>query len=161
MADVRIETAALILDKLRDAFGDYFHGYFDDELSSIPDTALPCVMVKELDGSVEAGPTGTDSIIEKIQIIIAFNTRDDLGANASRQLTGAKLRDLVKGQTADGHYKDKTIMTILRKNYSMNDTIVSQSVEFDFDVAQRGPSLYTKEAYITVQTEHMALVERN
>lgn len=148
-----------VLAILKDTFGDSFREYYDDELSNIPESALPCIMVREGDGTVESGATGTDDLNETIVIILALNQKDDFGADSNLNLTGAKLRRLVKGQDpVTRQYHPQTVMYALRKHYTLGDAVLNSSISIDFDMAQRGERLFTKEAYVTISIERQAFV---
>lgn len=157
------DGVARVLDLLRATFGDYFKFYFDDELSDMPESYLPCVMVRESSAAIASGATGTDKMGEEITIIIALNVKDDLGGSTDTDLTGTRLRRIVKGQYPEGHakakeYHEKTVMYTLRQNFSLGDAIIDNQIDIDFELAQRGESIYTKEAYITLNIQRLALV---
>lgn len=157
------DGVARVLDILKDTFGDYFKMYYDDELSEVPESNLPCVMVSEGTGTVSSGATGTDNVTEQIVIIVSLNTKDDFGASAVENLTGSRLRRIVKGQYPEGHakagqYHEKTVMYALRKHYTLDDAVINNAVETDFSVAQRGQEVYTKEAYVTLNLQRLAFV---
>lgn len=133
--------------------------YFDDELLDIDQTQLPCVMVFEGAGGVKAGAALTDDLGETINIIIALNIADDLGATEKTNLTGARLRRLVKGQDKDTQeWLSGTIMHTLRTKFSLENGSVDQTVELDFAPNVRGANVFTKEAYITIVLERIVPV---
>lgn len=145
------DGVARVLSLLKDTFGDYFKQYYDDEPSEIAQSDLPCVMVREATGIIQSGATGTDDIQEEVVIIIAMNSKDDLGGPEDEDLTGSKLRRVVKGQYPTGHaqakeYQEKTVMYALRKNFTLDDAVIQNEIQTDFDIAQRGENTYTKEA---------------
>lgn len=157
------DGVARVLKLLKDTFGDTFKEYYDDEPIDIPESRLPCIMVKETTGGVRSGAAGTDDIGEEIVIIVAMNTKDDLGASTDSDLTGSKLRRIVKGQYPPGHarekeYQDETVMAVIRKNFTLEDAIIDNFVRTDFDLNQRGDTTYTKEAYVTLTIERLAHV---
>ncbi|HMT18553.1 MAG TPA: hypothetical protein PKD15_00795 [Candidatus Saccharibacteria bacterium] len=156
------DGVARVLRLLKETFGEDFT-YYDDDIGDVPEKSLPCIMVREGTGSINANASGTDLLREQIVITVSYNTKDDLRADQSQDLTGAKLRRIVKGQYPDGHaragyYMDKTIMAVLRKHYTLDDAVIENTIETDFDVAQRGANTYTKEAYITLTIGRRALV---
>ena len=153
------DGVARVLELLRDTFGDQFKAYFNGQPEEIPESMLPCIMVSETTGSIASGATGTDDILETIQIIIALNKKDDIGADPEADLTEFKLRKLVKGQDpTTGQYKPQTIMYALRTYISMGDAVLNSRIDTDFDVNVRGTDTVTQEAYITVTIDRMALV---
>ncbi len=157
------DGVARVLDILKETFGSYFKMYYDDELSDIPESNLPCVMVSEGTGTVSSGATGTDNLGEEIIIIVSLNPKDDFTGSSEENLTGARLRRIVKGQYPPGHakagqYHEQTIMYALRKHYTLDDAVINNAVETNFAVAQRGAQVYTKEAYVTLNLQRLAFV---
>lgn len=157
------DGVARVLDLMRDTFGDFFKGYYDDERAELLEGELPCIMVKETTGEVRAGATMTDNVDEQIVIILALNLKEDLGASATDDLTGARLRRIVKGRYPQGHakagqYHERTVMSALRSNFSLGDAAIDNVIQTDMDIAQRGEILYTKEAYVTLAIRTLAIV---
>lgn len=157
------DGVARILKLMRDRFGDYFKTYYDDDIGDIPEANLPCLMVRETGGTIAPSATGTDQIVEQVVIIVSMNSKDDLGARTNQDLTGAKLRRIVKGQYPEGHanagqYHQQSIMHVLSTHYTLSDGIISREIQTEFDVAQRGANTYTKEAYVTVTISRLAMV---
>ena len=149
-----------ILDLVKDTFGEYFKAYFNGQPEEVAQSMLPCVMVSETTGRVESDATGYDRITETVQIILALNKKDDIGASPDVDLTEFKLRKLVKGQDpATGEYLEETVMYALRKHISMNNAVLLTQIETDFDVNIRGEETVTQEAYVTVTIERLALVQ--
>lgn len=171
-ADFYKDGVDRVIELLRNTFGDFFKAYYDDEVEEVPESNLPCVMVRETISQVAAGATGTDDVDEQIVIIVALNRKDDLGGDNTKNLTGTKLRRIIKGRYPADHatkpkqYKEKTIMYVLRQNFTLatnnaDDNAIDNTVEIDMDVARRGES-ETKEAYITLAIRTLAMVpDRN
>jgi hypothetical protein len=160
MSDVSYQDGVeVLIDMLRKAFGDTFKEYYGGEPEELNDAELPCIMVTEQRGVIAAGATGTDDIGESLQIILALNKKDDIGVRDSNGLTLMRLRRLVKEQDpTTGNYKPNTVMYILRNHFTLDNIALSNTVETDFDVAQRGSDTYTQEAYITIRIQRMAIV---
>jgi hypothetical protein len=154
------DGVARIIELLKDAFGDQFRAYFNGQPEEIAESYLPCIMVSETTGRIASDATGFDAVSETIQIIIALNKKDDIGAPPEQELTEFKLRKLVKGQDpSTREYLPNTVMYALRKHITMNDGILNQSIETDFDVNVRGEDTVTQEAYVTVTLTRLAKVE--
>jgi hypothetical protein len=157
------DGVARILELLKDTFGDQFKSYFNGQPEDIADAQLPCIMVSETTGAVESDATGVDLITETVVIILALNRKDDIGADESTDLTEFKLRKLVKGQYPDGHasqghYLPETVMYAIRKNITMENSVLQSNITTDFDIIQRGEDTYTQEAYVTVTLQRLAAV---
>lgn len=157
------DGVARVLELMKDTFGDDFRAYFSGQPAEIPESSLPCIMVSEAEGTVETGATGTDIITESILIVVAFNKKDDIGANGEvlDDLTETKLRRIIKGQkpSASGsfpEYLEKTVMYALRKHITLGQTVVGNAISTDFSINLRGDNLATQEAYVTLTIQRHA-----
>lgn len=152
------DGVARIIELMKDAFGDQYK-YFNGQPEEIPESLLPVIMVSETQGNVQSDATGYDRITEVVQIIIAFNKKDDVGAPPEQELTEFKLRKLVKGQhPTTSEYLPETVMYALRKHITMNGAALRTLIETDFDVNIRGEQTVTQEATVTVTIERLAKV---
>lgn len=162
------DGVARVLELMKDTFGDMFVTYFSGQPAEIPESALPCIMVSEAEGTVVTGATGTDVIQENILIVLALNKKDDIGANGevADDLTETRLRRLVKGQKPGPggfpEYIEQTVMYALRKHITLGDTVVGNSISTDFSINLRGDNLATQEAYVTLTIErHAGIPQRD
>lgn len=147
-----------VLKLLKIALGEEYT-YFDDELLEIGKEQLPCVMVFEGAGGVKAGATTTDDLGETVNIIVALDIATDMGATETTQLTGNRLRHLVKGQDpVTQEWLKGTIMHTLRTQFTLGDGTVDNTVNLDFAPNVRGDNIFTKEAYITITLERIVRV---
>lgn len=152
------DGVARILELMKDALGDKYK-YFNGQPEEIPESLLPVVMVSETQGTVQSDATGYDKITEVVQIIVALNKKDDLGAPPEQELTEFKLRKLVKGQNpTTAEYLPETVMYALRRHITMNNEVLRTLIETDFDVNIRGEETVTQEATISVTIERLAKV---
>ena len=152
------DGVARVLELIKDALGSDYR-YYNGQPEDVAESLLPIVMVSESQGSVESDATGYDKITEVINIIIAFNKKDDMGADPEAELTEFKLRKLVKGQDpATGEYLEETVMYALRKHITMYNAVLSSQIETDFDVNVRGEDTVTQEATVTVTLTRLAKV---
>lgn len=151
-----------VIKLLQEELGDEY-SYFDDELLEIDQTQLPCIMVFEGIGGVKAGATMTDDLGETINIVVALNLLDDIESDENtvdyKNLTGARLRRLVKGQHKDTQeWLPGTIMHALRTKFTLENDTVGNSIDIDFSPNKRGNNVFTKEAYITITLERIVAV---
>ena len=153
------DGVARVVELLKDAFGDQFKAYFNGETEPLS-SQLPCVMVSETEGNIVSDATGFDKITESIQIIIVVNKEDDIGAPPEQDLTEFKLRKMVKGQDpTTAEYLPNTVMYAIRKHITMQDSVLSQSIQTVFGVNQLSDETLTQEAYVTITLTRLARVE--
>jgi hypothetical protein len=140
-----------IKELLFETFGDDFKEYFLGEPAEIGQSQLPCVMIAEKAGRIESDATGLDRVTETVQITLALNKLDDVGARQDQILTERRLQALVKGQDPEtGHYLPGTVAYALRHNFTLKEGAIDSYIETDFDINVRGDNTYTQEAYVTV-----------
>lgn len=152
------DGVARVMELMKDALGDKYT-YFNGQPEEIAESLLPIVMISESQGTVESDATGYDKITEVINVIIAFNKKDDMGAAPEDELTEFKLRKLVKGQNPEtGEYLPETVMYALRKHITMNNAVLSTQIQTDFDVNIRGEETVTQEAVVQVTLTRLAKV---
>lgn len=156
------DGVARVLSLIRNTFGDYFKGYFDAELLNIPEESLPCVMVTETTGTVSSGATTQDDITENITIIVALNIKDDLGAGENTNLTGFKVRKLVKGQMPGTgfapEWQPKSIMGVLRQYITLEESASDTEITTEFGPNVRGKNIATEEGHVSLQIKRSASV---
>lgn len=148
-----------VMTVLKDAFGDYFKGYFESTMDEIPESYLPCVMATSSNAQVISGATGTDNIAESLSLIVAINERDYLGADGQVNVADWHLRHLIYGQDPNTQeYIKESFMYVLRKHFTLNDGIVDNQIRINFYPGQRGEQVLTREAIISLDIERLALV---
>lgn len=154
------DGSSRILELLKDNLPqDLIHHFFDGDADP-GESFYPCIIVTSMRAQIAASATQTDDIDETILIIVAFNKKDDVGADPNKDLTEYKLRKLVMGQDQNRNYLPQTIMYTLRKHYTLNDgAVIGNKIGVDFAPNQRvDQTINTQEAYITVSLKRQAIV---
>jgi hypothetical protein len=127
----------------------YFKKFYYGDPLEIPPSEMPCITVDLLRTSIDAGPTGMDSIIQTVRISLIYNKRDDITMSASSEVTGVRsLEALAQGiDPATSEYESHTILGILRKNFTIGNSVHNQTVEIEYGVGNRG--VLTAECQLT------------
>lgn len=146
-----------IIDKLKENFGTEIKQFYQGDPIAVPASNLPCIYV-EADGSdVSAGATGTDEILHSIAIGVIIDKRSEINRNADEQVSHRKLIEITQNRNASGTYKDNTIFGILRKYFTLSNTINNQLLRVEYGIRERG-DLITAEARITARISELVVV---
>lgn len=135
-----------VLEQLRDELGDMFQVYYDGDPIFLGKSHLPCVII-ELEQSVpQPAPTGHDKWKHTILIKVCVNKMDDagmgdLGGTQNRIIdvpTKQRLQEYIFARAAStGEYLPKSIMSVLRRNFTMDGTISQNDVSIRYGISQR------------------------
>lgn len=148
-----------VLEILKDAFGDYFKVYVNGIMTEIPESQCPLVMATSSDGEISADATGTDAITEKLVIVMVVNQKDFIGGGDAAALADIEIRRKVYAQDpTTKQYLPHTIMYALRRNFTLDDGVVDNTISFDFSPVQRGSDFFTQEATLTLYIKRLAMV---
>lgn len=154
----------MILEYMKDAFGTFFHAYFEGDPGDIPESKLPALVVWKKSGTSNPGPTGTQDVAEEIVIQAVLNKKDDFGAAASAQdmdLTNRKLRMLAEGrdeQTAE--YLPNTLCGVLSANITLGDNVLQMTIGTDYILARRANNMLTSEVHVTVGLRERVIIRQ-
>jgi len=129
---------------------NYFKKFYYGDPFEIPLSAMPCIAVDLLKTSVDVGATGMDSITQTVQIKLIYNKRDDFTAGDNSEVTSVRaLESYAQGiDPASSEYEQHTILGILRKNFTLGNIAINQTVDIEYGIVPRkgGP---TSECWIT------------
>lgn len=141
---------------LKNTYGDFFKAYYDGDPIQIPKANLPCIIIEAVEGRTRLAATGQDQLEAALTITVAFDKRDDYGADDDKDLTDEKLRRTVEGRDLQtGQFLPNSILGILRSNITLGQTTISNEVDWTYALQPRGEEEVTSEARIS-----MAISER-
>lgn len=122
-----ITVAEKIRDLIKDTFGDYFRLYRVGDPIRIGQTSLPAIFVTETALEVTQDATGYDGLIHSITIQVVFNKKDEMGRPIEGNTLDTILDNIVYGRDpSDNEYSEKSILGILRTNYTMGGLTIQQ-----------------------------------
>jgi len=122
--------------------------YFGDPLT-IPASNLPALIVSKTSSNINQGATGLDEADKTYLIRLVFNKKDELGKNPNEVSAQRTMADIIEGVDSSGVWVSNSIMGVLRKYFTLGDTINDQSVTIEYFITERG-DLITEEAEITI-----------
>ncbi len=153
----------LILEYMKDAYGDQFRAYFEGDPGDIPETLLPCMAVSKTRGTSNPGPTGTQDVTEEILIQVIVNKKADFGAAVAYpkvDMTNRRLRILAEGRdNATAAYLETSICGILSKNITLGQNVLQMTISTDYQLALRGHDMITSEAHVTVGLRERVVIK--
>ena len=149
------KTTSIILQLLKDTLGEGFiKQYFLGDPVYLPVSYLPAIAVTKTRGSTQTGPTGMDELVETIVIRVIFSLMDVMGKSQNVELIHEAQEDLIEKRGDDGQYDSKSIMGILRTNFTLYNNIVGQRVDTEYEILTDGrirnrKGVLTEEAHMT------------
>lgn len=153
-----------IIKELRDLLEDNVHPelkrpfYYGDPIA-IPESSLPTVAIDPLKGETVQGPTGHDEHLKNIIIKVIVDKRKDIGKGGGEVVATQELEKYVEEiDETTGRYKTDTILGILRKNLTLEKTVVDQGISWEYRVAER-EDITTEECWITIDTRRIIEVQ--
>ena len=137
--------------------------YYEGDPEIIGKSSLPAICIMKTDGSIDAGPTGTDENTDSITIKVLFDKSDDFGATDNEDLTEKKLRLLMEDRDpVTGYWKPDTIIGILRTNYTLGGVTLEQKMKPKYFIEKRATGtsdiMYTSEAHLSIETRELVYV---
>lgn len=151
--------AELALETIRDQMGTTFKQYFNGLQDDIPDSLMPCVMATSDGAATEAGATGIDRMDEDVTIIVVLNKKSYLGASQEISFADLQLRRWIYGQNpTTTAYLPQTVMYALRYNFTLDNNVVDNRIDFEFYSAQRGAQTMTRECLLTLTVRRNIVV---
>jgi hypothetical protein len=150
------DAVTRLIKLLKDNFKEIKTVYDGDPIV-IPKSNLPCIMVEKTNTAISVvnAYTGHDRFVDQINVTVAFNKSDDLGATDEANLTERKLRRFVEGREINsGQWAAGTIMYVLRTHLTLDDYQFNSDVNISYDINPLRPdTVDTAEAIITVTGE--------
>jgi len=122
--------------------------YFGDPLT-IPVSNLPAIIVSKKLDRINQGATGLDEIDKTYSIKLVFNKKDELGKNPNEVTIQRTMADLIEGTDSSNNWLNTSLIGILRKYFTLGDTINDQNIDIEYSLAQRG-DIITEEAELTI-----------
>lgn len=130
--------------------------YFGDPLI-IPAANLPSVIVVKRSSEISQGATGIDEIDKVYTIRVAISKKDELGKSPDEMAVQRTLADIVEGTTG-GSWGEQSIIGILRKYFTLGDTIENQDISVEYFLSERG-DLLVEEAEININIKDFINVD--
>jgi len=124
-------------DKIIELLTDYYekdYTIFNGDPVFIPTSMLPALIVVKTGGSTEDGPTGADAVTEDISIRAVYNMNEYMGGSMTENIPHNKIVDMFEARTATGEYEASAIMGILRRNYTLGNSIVGQKFTVQYEL---------------------------
>ena len=158
------ETTDIVLQLLKDNISKGFvKQYFDGDPVFLPVSYIPAVAVVKTRGNTEVGPTGMDRMTETIQIRVIMSLMKSMGKSQNVETTHKQLKALIEARDDTNQYVAKSILGILRTNFTLYNNIVGQKFDVEYEILTGGrisnrKGVLTEEAHITFTVERLVSV---
>jgi hypothetical protein len=150
-----------VLTTLENTFGPVFRQYYDGDPAAIPEQNLPCVIVELNATKVTQTATGMDDLTHTVTVKVCLNKKDDYGKSASEVTTSKKLRAYAQAEPDAGGFDPKSILGILRTDYTLSGRITNQDAEVRYGTVDRFISnTVTAEAHVVFTAKELVKVTR-
>lgn len=151
--------------KIADQITKYIRDYGDKRIKSyyfgdpllIPVANLPAIIVSKRSSSISQGATGLDEADKTYSIKLVFNKKDELGKNPNEVTVQRTIADIVEAVDANSNFVPTSLMGIIRKYFTLGDTINNQEITIEYFLAERG-DLITEEAEIIINIKDFVSV---
>jgi hypothetical protein len=132
---------------------DDFKSYFDGDPVWIPTSYLPAIIVTKTNGSTQSGATGLDVLTETIAIRIVLNLNSYMGASNVNETAHKFLKTIVEARQSSGQYATKSLLGILRTQFTLSNSIVNQKFDVTYDILTEGR--VTDKKGVTTEEAHV------
>lgn len=154
------KTTDRLLELLSPFFKDKFKMMNGDPIY-LPTSMLPAIVIVKTGGVVEDGPTGADFVTEDISIRVVYNMNDYLGASMTENIPHNEIVDMLEARKDTGEYEDKSIIGLIRKNYTLGNSVVGQKFSVKYDLLAENRSedgVITLEGHLDFTTRQLVAV---
>lgn len=131
--------------------------YFGDPLI-IPVSNLPALIVSKRSSDIIHGATGMDDVGRNYTIKLVFSKKDELGKNPNEVTVQRTMADIIEATETDGTWTPTSIMGVIRKYFTLGDTINDQTIGIEYFLTERG-ELITEEAEININIKDFVDVD--
>lgn len=150
----KITVAEKVRDLIKSVFGDYFHLYRVGDPIRVGQSDLPAILVTETALQVAQDATGYDALIHSLVIQVVFNKKDEMGRPVEGNTLDTILDNLVYGRDPEtDEYNEKSILGILRTNYTLENMTIQQDVSVRKTLVLRSNSEEDTTAEATIDIE--------
>ena len=122
--------------------------YYGDPLI-LPISNMPALIVENKSANIANGPTGLDEIDNTYMVKIVMNKKDELGKTPDEMSCQRTLSDLLMKRTSTNEFEATSVLGILRKYFTLGQTINDQLISIEFFMASRG-DLITEEVELLI-----------
>ena len=122
--------------------------YYGDPLI-MPISNMPALIIENKASSIEHGATGLDELSNIYSIKLVMSKKDEMGKNPEEVAAQRTITDIIMKRDSNNNYENTSIIGILRKYFTLGNTIEDQTEAIEFFVAERG-DLITEEAEIII-----------
>jgi hypothetical protein len=131
--------------------------FFDGDPVLVSKSRMPAIAVMLESEDITAGPTGYDKHLYTLTIKVIVNKENDFNKEPAQVVAHKTLRDFVEG-IENGKIKDNSIVSILRKNFTLNSQVLNQLIRIVYNTIKR-EDVISEEAWITFTIEKLVEVE--
>jgi hypothetical protein len=122
--------------------------YYGDPLT-LPISNLPALIVENRSAAVSHGATGLDEMENSFTIKLVMSKKDELGKTPNEVTCQRTLSDILMKRDSANNFEINSVVGILRKYFTLGQTINDQQVAITFFTAMRG-DIITEEVELII-----------
>lgn len=158
-----MDSIDLVLNVVRETFGDVFKTYYNGDPEVIPRFNLPAIIVTQLRDDTTEAEMGEDDVTDQIRIKVLLDKAEDYngGKIDPLNLTDKRLRDFVGHKSKQGDYEPTTIKYALRTMMLDGIEAIAPTMDIEYGVNPRetlgdaeGNVDWTAEAWVTFDIKY-------
>jgi MarR-like DNA-binding transcriptional regulator SgrR of sgrS sRNA len=142
---------------LADKILEYLKTYGDKRIKSffygdpliLAASNLPAIIVENKNTNITHGATGMDEMNAVFSIKLVMSKKDELGKNPEEVSLQRTMADILMQRDTNNNWEETSIIGILRKYFTLGETIENQEIVIEYFVAERG-ELITEEAELLI-----------
>ena len=155
----KLTVSEIVLNLLKDAFGDQFRLYRVGDPIQPGQSQLPAIFVTETQLKVNQGATGMDELVHSLEIQIVFNKKDELGNPNEGNTLDTIIDNCIFGVDEDtGEYLPNSILGLIRKNITLGGLSFDTQVEVRKGIVPRPQEMLTAEGQVDITVSEFQVV---
>ena len=153
---IKLTVAQTIANLFKDAFGDEFKLYRVGDPIVPGQSELPAIFVTETLVEFQQDATGYDKIVHHLLTQIVYNKKDEMGRPVEGNTLDTIIDNIIYGRDDQtNEYLPKSIMGVLRKNYTLGGLSIDTISDAKKGVVPRPEEMLTVEGHIEITVSEL------
>ena len=153
MQNILDKTMALLKTSLTEEIKTFYQG----NPLNLGMSMLPLLYLEANGTDTQVGATGMDSVTHTITIGVIYDKRNDMGGVLNENVANRKMIEIMEGRNPDGSYLDSSVTGIIRKNFTLSQSVNNQILTLRYGLSKKGEVVYD-EARITFKVSSLVQV---
>jgi hypothetical protein len=143
-----------ILSLLKEKLDGKVKVFYQGNPANLGMSMLPLVYAEASQSDTQVSATGMDQVIHTVTIGLIFDKRSEMGKESTANVGNKKIIEIMEGRNDDGSYAEDSVTGILRKNFTLNESVHNQVLSLLYGLSKKGEVVYD-EARITFRVSEL------